>query len=55
VFNEHNQAHDVPNLFCTDGSTFCSSATQNPSLTFMAFTARAVDYAAREMKEKRIQ
>lgn len=54
VFNGWNQAHDVPNLFCTDGSTFCSTATQNPSLTFMALTARAVDYAAREMKEKRI-
>jgi len=54
VFNAWNQAHDVPNLFCTDGATFCSTATQNPSLTFMALTARAVDYAAREMKEKRI-
>lgn len=54
VFNAFNQAHDVPNLFCTDGATFCSTGTQNPSLTFMALTARAVDYAAREMKEKRI-
>jgi choline dehydrogenase-like flavoprotein len=54
VFNGYNQAHDIPNLFCTDGATFCSTATQNPSLTFMALTARAVDYAAAEMKAKRI-
>lgn len=54
VFNGWNQAHDVPNLFCTDGATFCSSGTQNPSLTFMALTARAVDYAAREMKARRL-
>ncbi|HEX5788790.1 MAG TPA: GMC family oxidoreductase, partial [Woeseiaceae bacterium] len=54
VFNGWNQSHDVPNLFCTDGATFCSTGTQNPSLTLMALTARAADYAAREMKEKRI-
>jgi len=52
--NGYNQSHDVPNLFVTDGSSFCSSAVQNPSLTFMALTARAVDYAARELKHKRI-
>jgi choline dehydrogenase-like flavoprotein len=54
IFNGYNQAHDVPNLFCSDGATFCSTATQNPSLTFMAMTARAVDYAAGEIKAKRI-
>jgi choline dehydrogenase-like flavoprotein len=37
-------------LFVTDGASFCSTATQNPSLTMMALTVRAVDYAAKEMK-----
>ncbi len=54
VFNGNNQAHEVPNLFCTDGSVFCSTATQNPSLTFMALTARAADFAAREMANRRL-
>lgn len=54
VLNKYNQSHDIPNLFVTDGSAFCSSAVVNPSLTFMAFTARAVDYCAKEMKAKRI-
>jgi len=52
--NGFNQSHDIPNLFVTDGSSFCSSAVQNPSLTFMALTARAVDYCTNEMKAKRI-
>jgi choline dehydrogenase-like flavoprotein len=50
VLNKWNQAHDVPNLFVTDGSCMVSSACQNPSLTYMALTARACDYAAKEMK-----
>ncbi len=54
VLNGFNQCHDVPNLFVTDGSSFCSSAVVNPSLTFMALTARAVDYAVNEMTAKRI-
>ena len=45
VLNAHNQAHDVKNLFITDGSCMVSSACQNPSLTYMALTARACDYA----------
>ncbi|PCJ24997.1 MAG: GMC family oxidoreductase [SAR86 cluster bacterium] len=45
VLNGWCQAHDVPNLFVTDGSFMVSSGCQNPSLTYMAFTARAVDYA----------
>jgi choline dehydrogenase-like flavoprotein len=45
VVNGHNQAHRVRNLFVTDGSSMSSSACQNPSLTYMALTARAVDYA----------
>ena len=51
VLNKWNQAHDVPNLFVTDGSCMTSSACQNPSITYMALTARAVDYAVEAMKK----
>ncbi|MEC4089189.1 GMC family oxidoreductase [Pseudoalteromonas rubra] len=54
VLNGFNQSHDIPNLFVTDGASFCSSAVQNPSLTFMALTVRAVDYAAKEIAARRI-
>lgn len=50
VLNRWNQAHDVPNLFVTDGACMTSSACQNPSITYMALTARACDYAVKEMK-----
>jgi len=50
VLNGYNQAHEVPNLFVTDGAAMASSACQNPSLTYMALTARAVDYAVNQMK-----
>ncbi len=46
VLNRHNQAHDVPNLFITDGSCMTSSGSVNPSLTYMALSARAANYAA---------
>ena len=46
VLNGRNQAHDVPNLFITDGSCMTSSGTVNPSLTYMALSARAANYAA---------
>ena len=45
VLNGWNQSWDVPNLFITDGGCMASSANQNPSLTYMALTARAVDHA----------
>ena len=51
VLNGYNQAHEVPNLFVTDGACMTSSACQNPSLTYMALTARAANYAAEEMKK----
>jgi choline dehydrogenase-like flavoprotein len=54
VLNGFNQSHDIPNLFVTDGACFASIATQNPSLTIMALTVRAVDYAVKELKAKRI-
>jgi len=50
VLNERNQAHDVKNLFVTDGSCMASSACVNPSLTYMALTARACDHAVGLMK-----
>ena len=51
VLNQWNQAHDVPNLFISDGSFMASSACQNPSLTYMAFSARAADYAAQQLRD----
>ncbi|MFT5141664.1 MAG: choline dehydrogenase-like flavoprotein [Rhodothermales bacterium] len=50
VLNGWNQAHEVPNLFVTDGACMTSSAVQNPSITYMALTARAVDYAVNAMQ-----
>lgn len=50
VLNGFNQTHDIDNLFVTDGACMASSAAQNPSLTYMALTARAADYAVTRMK-----
>jgi choline dehydrogenase-like flavoprotein len=50
VLNAHNQMHDVANLFVTDGAAMASSACQNPSLTYMALTARACDFAVERMR-----
>jgi len=54
VLNSFNQAHDVKNLFVTDGGAMVSSSCVNPSLTYMALTARACDYAVRQMKRGEI-
>jgi len=51
VLNAHNQVWDAPNVFVTDGACMTSSACQNPSLTYMALTARAADYAVNELKK----
>ncbi|AXY76789.1 GMC family oxidoreductase [Paraflavitalea soli] len=51
VLNKWNQMHDVQNVFVTDGSCMASSACQNPSLTYMALTARAADHAVSELKK----
>ncbi|MBI5373704.1 MAG: GMC family oxidoreductase [Sphingobacteriales bacterium] len=51
VLNKWNQSHDISNLFVTDGSCMASSPCQNPSLTYMALTARACDYAVKELKK----
>jgi len=51
VLNKWNQMHDAKNVFITDGSAMASSACQNPSLTYMALTARATDFAVSELKK----
>ncbi|HNP23244.1 MAG TPA: GMC family oxidoreductase [Panacibacter sp.] len=54
VLNAFNQMHEVPNVFITDGSCMASGSCVNPSLTYMALTARACDYAVTEMKKGNI-
>jgi choline dehydrogenase-like flavoprotein len=54
VLNKWNQSHDIVNLFVTDRSCMDSSPCQNPSLTYMALTARACDYAVKELKKGNI-
>jgi choline dehydrogenase-like flavoprotein len=54
VLNSFNQMHEVKNVFITDGSCMSSSSCVNPSLTYMALTARACDYAVKEMKRMNI-
>jgi len=54
VLNKWNQVHEVPNVFMTDGACMTSASCVNPSLTYMALTARACDYAVKEMKKGNI-
>ncbi|MBK9013830.1 MAG: GMC family oxidoreductase [Saprospiraceae bacterium] len=54
ALNGHNQLWAVPNVFMTDGACMASSAFQNPSLTYMALTARACDWAVGEMKKQNL-
>ncbi len=51
VLNKWNQVHTVPNVYVTDGACMTSSACQNPSITYMALTARACDHAVKELKK----
>ncbi len=51
ILNEWNQVHSAKNVFVTDGACMTSSACQNPSLTYMALTARAADHAVKELKK----
>jgi choline dehydrogenase-like flavoprotein len=51
VLNRYNQMHEVPNVFITDGSCMTSGSCVNPSLTYMALTARACDWAVKQMKQ----
>ena len=54
VLNGFNQIHSVKNVFITDGSSMTSSGNVNPSLTYMALTARAVDYAVKKLKKNKL-
>ncbi|MGH7603246.1 MAG: GMC oxidoreductase [Gemmatimonadaceae bacterium] len=54
VLNSHNQVWDAPNVFVTDGSCMVSTACQNPSLTYMAMTARAADFAVGELNRRNL-
>jgi choline dehydrogenase-like flavoprotein len=54
VLNGHNQVWDAQNVFVTDGACMVSSACQNPSLTYMALTARAADHAVAELKRRNL-
>ncbi len=54
VVNKYNQVWDAPNVFVTDGAFMTSAACVNPSLTYMAFTARAVDHAVSELKKQNL-
>jgi choline dehydrogenase-like flavoprotein len=54
VLNKYNQVWDAPNVFVTDGAFMASAACQNPSLTYMAFTARAADHAVNELKKNNL-
>jgi choline dehydrogenase-like flavoprotein len=51
VLNKWNQVHEAPNVFVTDGAAMTSSACQNPSLTYMALTARAANHAVDELRK----
>ena len=54
VLNSHNQVWDAPNVFVTDGSCMVSTACPNPSLTYMALTARAADFAVNELNRRNL-
>jgi len=54
VLNEWNQVWDAKNVFVTDGAAMASTACQNPSLTYMALTARAANHAVEELKKGNI-
>jgi len=54
VLNAHNQVWDAPNVFVTDGACMGSSSCVNPSLTYMALTARAADHAVRELNRRNL-
>jgi choline dehydrogenase-like flavoprotein len=54
VLNAHNQVWDAPNVYVTDGAAMTSAGCQNPSLTYLALTARAVDHAVGELKKQNV-
>jgi choline dehydrogenase-like flavoprotein len=54
VVNGRNQVWDAPNVFVTDGACMTSAACQNPSLTYMALTARAAAFAVDELNRRNL-
>jgi choline dehydrogenase-like flavoprotein len=54
LLNKWNQLHACKNVFVTDGACMTSTSTQNPSLTYMALTARSADYAVQQMKKNEL-
>ena len=54
VLNGNNQIHSVPNVYVTDGAFMTSSGCTNPSITYMAMTARAASHAVNELKKMNI-
>jgi choline dehydrogenase-like flavoprotein len=54
VLNKHNQVWNCKNLFVTDGSAMTSAGCVNPSLTYMAMTARAADFAVKELNKRNL-
>jgi len=54
MLNEWNQLHACKNVFVTDGACMTSTGNQSPSILYMAFTARAVNYAVEEMKKQNL-
>jgi choline dehydrogenase-like flavoprotein len=54
VLNRHNQVWEAKNVFVTDGACMASAACVNPSLTYMALTARAADFAVDELKKQNL-
>ena len=54
MLNGWNQLHHCKNVFVTDGACMTSTATQNPSLTYMAFAARSADFAVQELKKNNL-
>ncbi|MBP7274193.1 MAG: GMC family oxidoreductase, partial [Saprospiraceae bacterium] len=54
ALNKYNQLHHCKNVFVTDGAFMCSQSYQNPSITYMAFTARACNFAANELNKRNL-
>jgi choline dehydrogenase-like flavoprotein len=54
VLNKNNQVHDCKNVFVTDGACMTSASCVNPSLTYMALTARAANFAVVELKKQNL-
>jgi choline dehydrogenase-like flavoprotein len=52
--NKHGQAHDIANLFISDGSQFTTGAAENPTLTIVALAIRQAEYIADQMKKNEI-